>query len=965
MKIIICFPPLSSEKGQPTLGQNRQFQYFKEPTYIYPVVPAQAATLLKANGFEVEWLDCLAESISSLEFLKLVKEKSPDLIAMETKTPVIKEQWQIIDRLKVQNPNLKVVLFGDHVTALPAESFDHSKVDFVLRGGDYDFLLLNLCQSLSNQAVRLEEGIYYRQDGQVKNTGDFKLDHDLNSLPFIDRKLTKWQLYAYKNGNFKQTPGTYIMSGRDCWWGKCTFCLLPDVKVFTENGFLTIQEIVEDRSKGKNINVLTHTADFRKVTKKFKRYYQGQVLDIDIYNLKQNLQLTPNHKIYAIKRNNLKRCSKRSCWDYLCVPSRVSKRLKCDICDRKYYKNYKLEFTEASSLTKGDFVAIPIIRDTKDIKNINFKKIIESTPCFVKTSKRISKETINEIILHHKIGHSQRGIARLLNLDRETVKRYLVLFKTDSLNSKRNPFAENNTFIKFEQGKKWLPKNIPISKDFMRLVGYYLAEGHVSKIKNRPNSFVLGLTFSEKENEYVDDVVKICEKIFNKVDVRKHKNTKNKTMQITINSSMLAFVFKNIFGYNSYNKRLPHQFIFLGLDKQKELIKGLFRGDGHLRVRSKGKGGTEYIYDTVSPLLAHQVLNILFRQNSIPRFRVCGPSKKGTVDKYSISLSQYDIHKIFPEIDIPKRSAMYRQSFILQDYALIPIKNIKTKKYKGFVYNLEVERDHSYLANNVAVSNCSWPQLYPQFRARKVNNVIDEISSLVKNYSVKEIMDDTGTFPCGSWLKEFCQTMTDTGLNKKVNLDCNMRFGALSFAEYKMMKKAGFRLLLFGLESANQKTLDKIDKNLKVETIIDSCRDARRAGLYPHITLMFGYPWESYEDAKKTYELGKWLLKKDYAYTMQATITIPYPGTPLFEECKKNDLLYSLDWPYYDMKNPVMKLKFAPNKLLSLVQSMYSIGFSPEFIFRKILSIRSLDDLKYFSRAFSKVLGHIMDFRKK
>jgi len=503
LKIIICFPPLNSEKGCPTLGQNRQFQYFKEPTYIYPVVPAYAATLLKKNGFDVRWLDCIAEDISYSEFLQIIKKERPALIAMETKTPVIKQEWQIINdikKLSTMDYRPWTVLFGDHVTALPQESFENSKVDFILTGGDYDFLLLNLCNNLkmlsTNNyylshtseaglrdllATRLEPGIWYRDNGEIKDTGKFQLNHDLNYPPFIDRDLTKWWLYAYKNGNYRCTPGTYIMSGRDCWWSSCSFC--------------------------------------------------------------------------------------------------------------------------------------------------------------------------------------------------------------------------------------------------------------------------------------------------------------------------------------------------------------------------------------------------------------------------------------------------------------------------------------------------SWPQLYPQFRVREIDNVLGEVEYLLTNLQIKEVMDDTGTFPAGDWLREFCKGMIKKQLNKQVNLDCNMRFGAIDFEGYKLMREAGFRFLLFGLESANQKTLDKINKNLKVETIIESCISARRAGLYPHITIMFGYPWESYQDAKRTLELGKWLLKKDYAYTMQATIVIPYPGTPLFKECKERSLLYSLDWSYYDMKNPVMKLQFSPDKLLKLVQSMYSISFSPEFIFKKISSIRDIDDVKYFWRAFLKVLGHIKDFK--
>ena len=513
MKIAICYPPLKQDKGVPLLSQNRQFQYFKEPTYIYPVVPAQAATMLKNANYEVVWIDGIARNMSYQDFLDEIKKERPDLVAIETKTPVIKQHWKIIDDLKklsTINYQLSTVLFGDHVTALPQESFDNSNVDFVLTGGDYDFLLLNLCEAFDvgrategspersrgrtwdvrpkgvpsvAEGGRFEPGIWYRDNGTIKNTGNFKLDHDLNTMPFIDRDLTKWQLYAYKNGNFKKTPGTYVMAGRDCWWGKCSFC--------------------------------------------------------------------------------------------------------------------------------------------------------------------------------------------------------------------------------------------------------------------------------------------------------------------------------------------------------------------------------------------------------------------------------------------------------------------------------------------------SWPTLYPNFRVRKVENVLDEIELLVERYRVKEIMDDTGTFPAGEWLDEFCDGMIKRGLNRNVKLDCNMRFGILSSLQYDKMCKAGFRLVLFGLESANQKTLDRINKNVTVSQVIESCKAARKAGLYPHITIMFGYPWEAYDDTLKTLNLGRWLLIKGYAYTVQATIVIPYPGSGLFDDCQKEGLLKTLDWDDYDMKRPVMKSPVDDEAMLELVQGIYRVAFHPEFILRRLLAIRSLSDITYFSRAARKIFGHIFDFGKK
>ena len=188
MKIAIGYPPLELKKGTPLLSQNRQFQWFTSPTYIYPVVPAYAATMLKQAGYEVFWLDGIAQGWSYKKWLKELKKIKPDLLVMETKTPVVKKYWKIIKELKgFRDLELKIVLVGDHVTALPEESFQNSPVDFVLTGGDYDFLLLNLVNHLT-KGEKLESGIWYRKKIRnsqfvIRNSGKFQLNHDLNSYP--------------------------------------------------------------------------------------------------------------------------------------------------------------------------------------------------------------------------------------------------------------------------------------------------------------------------------------------------------------------------------------------------------------------------------------------------------------------------------------------------------------------------------------------------------------------------------------------------------------------------------------------------------------------------------------------------------------------------------------------------------------------------------------------------------------
>lgn len=82
---------------------------------------------------------------------------------------------------------------------------------------------------VSNSNWRLTcslEGLSIRITGnELRSTGNFRQVEPLDNSPLVDRDLVQWQNYAYENGNYLQTPGTYATSViRDCMFGKCTFC---------------------------------------------------------------------------------------------------------------------------------------------------------------------------------------------------------------------------------------------------------------------------------------------------------------------------------------------------------------------------------------------------------------------------------------------------------------------------------------------------------------------------------------------------------------------------------------------------------------------------------------------------------------------------------------------------------------------------------------------------------------------
>jgi len=220
MKVLIAYPALGGPLS-PMLTQNRQFQWYHVPSFIYPLIPATAATLLAREGFEVLWHDGIAAGATQDDFDQLLERNQPDLVVLETKTPVIRRHWALTARIKQILPGARVALFGDHVTARPRETLEHSPADFAICGGDVDVSLLGLCRHLADRAKR-PPGLHYRRGKQIRSSGPFVLCDDLDVLPFPDRTLTHAERYGEKWRRFE--PFFYTLAGRDCPWHRCTFC---------------------------------------------------------------------------------------------------------------------------------------------------------------------------------------------------------------------------------------------------------------------------------------------------------------------------------------------------------------------------------------------------------------------------------------------------------------------------------------------------------------------------------------------------------------------------------------------------------------------------------------------------------------------------------------------------------------------------------------------------------------------
>ncbi|MEW5996950.1 MAG: hypothetical protein AB1657_05145 [Candidatus Micrarchaeota archaeon] len=158
---------------------------------------------------------------------------------------------------------------------------------------------------------------------------------------------------------------------------------------------------------------------------------------------------------------------------------------------------------------------------------------------------------------------------------------------------------------------------IRLDNNFARLLGYYLAEGHLY-------GYQVGFSFAKKEEEYQKEVCELIEKVFGiGPEVYPHGGE----VQIFAQNKAVALFFRKLGAGNyAHNKRVPG-FVF-GMPPEfiKNMLECYLRGDGY-------RNGDSYRSTTVSKDL-HHGLNLLFRRLGVPTYTVKIKGRK-TFEKYN------------------------------------------------------------------------------------------------------------------------------------------------------------------------------------------------------------------------------------------------------------------------------------------------------------------------------------------
>lgn len=280
----------------------------------------------------------------------------------------------------------------------------------------------------------------------------------------------------------------------------------------------------------------------------------------------------------------------------------------------------------------------------------------------------------------------------------------LILYSIFSEIEDQKAIVLNYSKKKFDHNSKSIPSRIILDSDFLRLAGYFISEGYYS---NKTTKTHIAFCFNLNENDLVEDVVTISERLFGITPTIK-KNIKTNSQIVYINNVFVVRLFKQLFDSGAKNKDIPDVFMKLPLEKQKHLIYGIWKGDGFFNTKIP-RGG----YSTISKELIHKLKILLLRQGVIPSiyFESKKTDKNGQKHQecYRIHVggkeSTEKLAKIL-KLNLKNSKPESINSWIDNGYLYTPITSKKTEQFSGKVYNLEIDSVHSYNTDAFTIHNC-------------------------------------------------------------------------------------------------------------------------------------------------------------------------------------------------------------------------------------------------------------------
>ena len=497
--------------------------------------------------------------------------------------------------------------------------------------------------------------------------------------------------------------------------------------------------------------------------------------------------------------------------EILKIKTQYNKEIKVTGCHSLFAfndKTGKVESVEARDLSVGSYIVVP--KKLPDISNITEINVLDYISLATVKKNYFYVYNIPESVLTWLITHSQvihkktdksRKYYRIQGIDilddslkQYTRKKFLPLTIVLQLHLEKQ--AESGIIKTYHHGKETvLPVTIPITKEFLRFLGFFVAEGH-------SDTRQIGLTFGKHEEHYVQEMVHFVQIMGLNCSIERRENH---SIRLKVFGNIFVIFIRTICGKLAAGKRIP-SFIFLTNEEMRwHFIDAYCQGDGH-----KVKKRNSLMFSTKSKQLALS-LQYLFLQNGITssygsnmdkglgkvatlthKVAIYGDSLNGS---HIYNRDEKRMKKRDLEYNYTKATGVLLQEVAFGDLAFVRIKDIQviTEGY-NYVYDLSVPGSENFVGGIGAIAchnsrgqqgiGISAAALYGQLTTGKPIRIISKIGPKAKAHYYELHLNTKTNEPEITIDEEREWEGKDHGTKVQIELEGKYQQGKLSVDEF-------------------------------------------------------------------------------------------------------------------------------------------------------------------------------------
>lgn len=173
---------------------------------------------------------------------------------------------------------------------------------------------------------------------------------------------------------------------------------------------------------------------------------------------------------------------------------------------------------------------------------------------------------------------------------------------------------------------------------------------------------------------------------------------------------------------------------------------------------------------------------------------------------------------------------------------------------------------------------------FDQYRGKPGQDVVREIKALKEKYGADHFLFADESYP-PALFKKVTQLLIEEQVNIKWTTLIRFEESLQDPLIWKQAVEAGCCTLYYGMESANERVLELMDKHARKSVIENNLREAAKAGIWNHVMAFYGFPGETREEAEETRQFL--LDNKRFVHSVELFYFVAYRHTPMVRNPEK------------------------------------------------------------------------------